>query len=795
MKFTLSWLKDHLNTSASIAEITTKLTSLGLEVEGIHNPGEKLQDFIVAEVIEAVQHPNADRLRVCKVATGKGDPLQIVCGAPNARAGIKVVLAQPGVTIPATGTVLKVGKVRDVESFGMMCSASELGLDGGHEGIIELDSSAIIGESFATYASLDDPIIEIGVTPNRSDCLGVRGVARDLAAAGLGTLKPLKIKEIKGLFDSPVNVTIDKDTLKNCPHFMGRYIKGVKNGPSPDWLQQRLKSIGLTPISALVDITNYLAYDLGRPLHVFDGDKIKGNALQVRSAKAGESLVALNHNTYALQENMTVIADDSSVLAIGGIMGSESSGCTDDTENIFLEAAYFDPINITETGRKLAILSDARYRFERGIDPESTAIGIEIATQLILECCGGEASHVVQAGHVLDNQKAIKIDFNDVKLLTGVDVPKKEAIKILENLGCSVDSTGTKVTTPSWRHDLAIPQDLIEEIIRIHGYEHIPTISVTSPHPAPLSLKNQKIGFLKRQLAEGGLNEVITWSMVDHKTGMLFGLDESLRISNPISLDLECLRPTPLCHLILAAARNQTRSQDQIALFEIGPAYHHTLHDSQQLMAAGVRYLTTTEPHWAQAPRPFDIFDAKKDLFMALDTFGIDESKVQLNSNGAPSWYHPGRSAVIQQGPKNILGYFGELHPLVAKKLGIKGRPVCFELFIDRLPIIPKKTTNKGSIDLSPYQVVERDFAFLAPRDLPAATLIKTIQQVAPDLIAKVTVFDLYEGDKIKADRKSITLKAQLVPKEGTLTDMQIKEIYDKIIAIVQDKTGAMLRL
>jgi phenylalanyl-tRNA synthetase beta chain len=802
MKFTFSWLKSHLETQASLDVITEKLTSLGLEVESVENPGESLKSFKIAHILEAHPHPNADRLQVCSVDIGEGKPLQVVCGAPNARKGLKVVFAGPGVVIPATQQTLKLTKVRDVESMGMLCSASELNLPSPNpeSGILELHEEAPVGHSYADYLHADDPVIEIKITPNRGDCLGIRGIARDLAAAGLGTLKTLPYDPIKGSFKSPLSLkrSLPSEDIKACPHFIGRYIKGVQNQPSPLWLQQRLESIGLKPISALVDITNFLSFDLGRPLHVFDADTIH-EGLLIRFSKEGETLDALNGQTYTLNDQMTVIADSEKILALGGIMGGASSGCTLTTTNVFLEAAYFDPLRTAMTGRKLNLQSDARYRFERGIDPESTSWGIELASQLILDCCGGEVSEILEIGTPLRNTHEITLSLKKISTLIGCSVESSAAQSILEKLGCrvSLKNDYLYVTTPSWRHDLSLPEDLVEEILRVYGYEHIPLTPLPQKAEPTTCLTDyqQKVSSTRHLLANRGLEETVNWAMVDEKHASSFGGGHpSLRLTNPISLDLEYMRPTVLSALLIPLKRNLNRGVPSISLFELGAQYHSIHPQGQHLLASGIRCGKAHDDHWSGASRVFDAFDVKNDALAILEVFGLNFEKVQLSTQNLPAWYHPGRSGVIQQGPKTILGYFGEMHPGLLQLLDIKERVMAFELFLERLPLPKKKTSHKGVLQMSSFQSVERDFGFLAPRDVAAAQMMQAAKKADPKLIKDVTVFDLYMGKGIPETQKSIALRVRLEPTSATLTDDEIKAVYDKIVENISQATGAVLR-
>ena len=677
MKFTFDWLKDHLETEASLDEIVEKLSMLGLEVEGVDNPAESFASFVVGYVTEANQHPNADRLRVCRVETGSGE-VQVVCGAPNARTGMYGVFAPVGSYVPGTDLVLKAGKIRGADSNGMLLSERELGLSDEHEGIIDLAADGNgadlqPGLPIAKILGLDDPVIDIAITPNRSDCLGVRGVARDLAAAGLGKLKPLNAPKIEGTFESPLKWVRDlpADLQDACPYVAGRSFRGVKNGPSPAWMQKRLKAIGLRPISALVDITNYVTFDLGRPLHVFDADKVHGNPT-MRMARDGEEVLALDGRTYELDSSMTVIADENGIEGIGGIMGGELSGCTEETTNVFLEVALFDPIRTAASGRKLGIISDARYRFERGLDPESALWGPEVAARLVLELCGGEASQVVSAGEVPDTSCRVGLRGSRCESLGGVTVPGERQAAILQDLGFTLESEedGTRsFGVPGWRPDIVGEADLVEEVLRIHGFENIPVTPlprVTAlPRPA-LTDRQRRASAVRSALCWAGLNECVTYSFIDEPTAKLFGWDEpAIKLDNPISTDLVVMRPSVLTTLLQAAQRNADRGHGDLGLFEIGPLYRTDEPDGQDWTAAAMRSGQSGRRHWYAPPRPLDAFDAKSDAMAVLEAIGAPVENLQVSTD-APGWYHPGRSGQLRLGPK-VLAAFGEVHPRVLR--------------------------------------------------------------------------------------------------------------------------------
>lgn len=803
MKFTLSWLKTHLDTDKSLSELTDGLTALGLEVEGVEDPGKKFAPFKVAYVQSADKHPDADRLKVLRVETADHGVLQVVCGAPNARAGMKGVFAPDGAFIPGTGITLKKGMIRGQESNGMMVSEAEMGLSDNHDGIIEVADDVAVGTPFAKLFGLDDPVVEIKLTPNRADCAGVYGIARDLSAAGYGKLKPLNTAPVAGTFKSPINVELKftPETSSACSLFLGRYIRGVKNGPSPEWLQQRLKSLGLRPISALVDITNLMTIDLNRPLHVFDADKVSGN-IHVRLAKSGETLAALNDKSYTLTDTMTVVCDDTGVLGLGGIIGGTTTGCGDDTVNVFLEAAYFDPLRTARTGRALQIDSDARYRFERGIDPAFTAIGIEIATRLIVELCGGTVSDVVSVGAGPAWQRTVTFDPARTKTLGGVDMPLAQQKQILVDLGFTVDDKNAgawAVNPPSWRGDVDGPADLVEEIVRVYGFDNIPAISVMT-NTAVARAGETVLGAHRRRartgLAVRGLQECVTYSFMRHDQAALFANDNpGLHITNPISTDWDYMRPSILPNLLLAAGRNADRGFGNAALFEVGPVFTGPKPTEQKAVATGVRHVSMGNKHWsgAQTSRAVDIFDAKADALAVLESCaGLNADKVQLLRE-APSYYHPGRSGCFRQGP-NVVAYFGEIHPRVLEELDIKGPAVGFEVFLDALPAPKAKGTARSALTLASLQPISRDFAFIVDEKVEAEMIIKAIRFVDRNLITGVDVFDVYQGKGMEPGKKSLAFSVTLQPSDKTLTDAEIEALSKKIIDAVIAKTGGTLR-
>jgi phenylalanyl-tRNA synthetase beta chain len=795
MKTTLSWLKSHLATNASLDDIVARLVMLGIEVEGVVDRAAALAPFRVAHVVSAEPHPNAERLRVCIVDTGS-ERLQVVCGAPNARTGMRGVFAPVGSTIPRTGLLLKQSMIRGVASNGMLCSGYEMGVSDDHDGIIELVPDAPVGESFAKVAGLDDAVIEVKVTPNRADCLGVHGIARDLAAAGLGKLILPDAAPVEGRFASPTWVHLATLDQKACPLFIGRTIRGVRNGPSPRWLQDRLTAIGLRPISALVDITNFLTFDLNRPLHVFDTARIAGD-LVVREARAGERIKALNGREYALDAEMTVIADDAEVLSLGGVIGGESTGCGETTTDVFVEAALFDPVRTAATGRKLSLQSDARYRFERGLDPAFVAPGMEIATRLILELCGGEPSAPVVAGAVPEWQRSYRLRPDRVATLGGVDLPGETQRRILEALGFGVAETGGGLTVapPSWRGDIEGEADLVEEVLRVHGYDAIAAVPLERdtalPRPA-LDPAQRRVGFVRRTLAARGLVEAVTFSFMAAGDAALFGgVKPELRLINPISADLDVMRPSILPNLLAAARRNADRGLADSALFEVGAQYHDDTPEGQATVAAGLRHGQSGPRHWRDPGRPVDAFAAKADALAALAAAGTPTENLQASAD-PPAWYHPGRAGTLRLGAK-VLAHFGEVHPAVLAACALKGPAAGFEVFLDAVPP-PRKARGRAPLKLSPFQPVERDFAFLVPADLPAETLLRAARGVDRTLIAEIRLFDVYAGAGLPAGRKSLAITVVLQPEEATLTDEQIEAFSIRLVAQVAKATGGELR-
>ena len=828
MKFTLSWLRDHLDTEALPPEILAALNRIGLEVEGVTDRGAALAPFRTARIVAADQHPNADRLRVCRVDIGRdtgeggigpeGDDLvQVVCGAPNARAGLSVIFAPPGSVIPATGATLKVGSIRGVESQGMLCSLRELGLGEEHDGIAELPDNTTPGQSYANFAGLDDPVIEIAITPNRGDALAVRGVARDLAAAGLGRLRPWLAQTVEGTFASPITWRIDYPEA--CPYVLGRMVRGLRNGPSPDWLRERLLAIGLRPISALVDITNFFTFDLGRPLHVFDADRLTGAELVICRG-GGETLRALDGRDYIADPEDCVIADDAGVQSFAGIMGGEATGVSETTTSVFVECALFDPVRVALSGRRHAISSDARQRFERGLDPALPVAGLEAATRMILELCGGEASEVVVAGEPPYWQREARLRFERIAGLGGVEIAPDEAVASLEALGFAVrsrDAASVLLDVPSWRNDIAVPSvldaapgldparllgadvvspieaecDLIEEVLRLRGLDAVPPVTLPPLGAVPLASltpRQARTAAARRMLAARGLAECVGFSFIARDEAEHFGaIPDSLRLLNPIAADLDQLRPTPLASLALAARRNIARGAEALGLFEIGPGFAEA---GQALIAGGLRT--------GHAPRrpgvgamPASLWDAKADALALLDGLGIPMEALSVTAD-APAHYHPGRSGTLRQGPKLVLAHFGDLHPGVLKALGLDGPAAGFELFLDAVP--DPKRRRRARPDLPSFQPLTRDFAFLVGDATSAETMLRAARGAERTLISKVSLFDVYQGEKVPQGQKSMAIEVVLQPRERSLTDAEIEAVCTKVVAAVGKATGGILR-
>jgi phenylalanyl-tRNA synthetase beta chain len=804
MKYTLAWLKEHLVTEAPLAALVDRLTMIGLEVESVADKAAALAPFTIARVISAEQHPNADRLRVCMVDTGSGDPVQVVCGAPNARTGMMSVFSAPGTFIPGKNITLGVGTIRGVESRGMLCSPAELQISDDHDGILDLPADAPLGARYAEWAHLDDPVIEINLTPNRPDCTGVHGIARDLAAADMGALKEAPIMPVKGAGPCPVAVRLDFGTTPSlCRGFALRLVRGVKNGPSPEWLARRLTAIGLRPINALVDITNFITYDRGRPLHVFDAAKVKGD-LVVRRARPGETLLALDGKTYALDDTMCVIADDSGVESLAGIMGGEASGCSETTTDVLMESALWDEINIAHTGRRLNINSDARYRFERGVDPPFMIPGLELATRMVLDLCGGTPTEITVAGATPPLERVIDFPLAEVERLAGLELPAAEVERILGRLGFVTRGTGPviRVTVPTWRPDVHGKADLVEEVVRIVGVDRVPMTPFDrgdvprKPVLTPLQVRTRKA---RRALGGRGLVEAVTWSFISHPAATLFGGGKAdLVLANPIAAELSDMRPSLVPGLVAAAQRNADRGYPDAALFEVGQVFLGDRPQDQVTAAGGVRRrlakATGAGRHWATGSRGVDAYDAKADALAVLAAAGAPMQALQVVPGG-PSWLHPGRSGAIQIGPQNVLGHFGELHPKALEALGADGPLVAFEVVLERIPEAKARPTRaKPALELAPFQPVERDFAFVVDRAVKAADLVRAAQGVDRKLIAGIVVFDVYEGPGIDPSKKSIAIAVTLQPREKTMTDQEIDAVAARIVAEVGKRTGGVLR-
>ena len=806
MKFTLSWLKEHLDTDEPLEKLADKLTMIGLEVEHIDDQAKALAPFSIARVISAEQHPNADRLRVCMVDTGDGSaPVQVVCGAPNARAGLISVFSPPGTFIPGKNITLGIGTIRGVESRGMLCSAAELQLSEDHDGIIELPADAPIGARYADWAHLGDPLIEINLTPNRADAAGVHGIARDLAAADMGKLKSTAIKPVKGEFPSAVKVTIEDATL--CPGFALRLVRGVKNGPSPDWLRRRLTSIGLRPINALVDITNFMTYDRSRPLHVFDAAKVKGD-LTVRRARAGETLLALDGKTYTLDEDICVIADAHGVESLAGIMGGEASGCSETTTDVLIESALWNELNVARTGRKLGINSDARYRFERGVDPSFMVPGLELATRLVMELCGGSPSEIVVEGNRHAEDRIVEFPLSEVKRLSGIETPLVEMRRILGHLGFMMAGNGAvvKVAVPSWRADVHGKADIVEEIVRIVGVDKVPMTPFErgdAPRKPVLTAMQSRTRRARRALAARGVVEVVTWSFVSKPRADMFGGGQrELELANPIAADLSDMRPSLIPGLVAAAQQNADRGFNDVALFEVGQIFRGDRPQDQFIAASGVRRALASSKgvgrQWS-GTSSVDAFDAKADAIAVLTAAGAPAQALQIataaESKNFPAWLHPGRSGAIQIGPQNVLGYFGEMHPRALEQMKADGPLAAFEVILDRIPDAKAKATRaRPMLELAAFQPVSRDFAFIVDRSVKSADIVRAAQGIDRKLIAGVTVFDVYEGKGIDETRKSVAIAVTLQPRDKTLTAQEIDAVAARIVAEVAKKTGGTLR-
>jgi phenylalanyl-tRNA synthetase beta chain len=806
VKITLSWLKDHLETSASLTELTDKLSSMGLDVEGVHDPAAKLAAFTIARVIEAKRHPNADKLQVCKVDTGS-EVVEVVCGAPNAKTGMIGVFAPTGSYIPGTRITLEARPVRGVVSQGMLVSERELELSDDHEGIIELDPAFAgkLGQRYADVLGLADPVIDVKLTPNRPDCTGVRGIARDLAAAGMGSLKPeKKIAGVEGDYDCPIDIRLEfpKEAANACPCFAGRFIRGASNGSSPTWMQQRLKAVGLRPINALVDVTNYISLDRGRPLHVYDADKLVG-AIRARLGRKGEKFKGLDGKEHQADETMCVIADDRAALGLGGILGGEDTGCTHETRNVLIECAYFDPLRTAATGRKTGIVSDARYRFERGVDPAFILPGLDLATALMMAVAGGTPSKRRIAGAPPESKTVIDFQPSLVAKLAGIAIEEKQIRATLEALGFAIAGKGAtvKVTAPSWRPDVHGPADLVEEVVRIVGLDKVPS----APMPrsggvagAVLTEVQRRVRRARRVLAGRGLTEAITWSFIARDTARAFGGgQDTLELANPISSEMSSMRPSLLPGLLAAVQRNRNRGFADIALFEVGQAYRGDAPEDQYISASGVRAgaaaFIGAGRHWAGPAQEVDLYDAKADVVALLAALGFDADKAQTTRD-APAWFHPGRSGALRLGPKITLAHFGELHPETLRALDVAGPIAAFEVFLQALPPQRRKGLARAPLVAADLLPVRRDFAFVLGADVPAGDVVKAALSADKKLISSVSVFDLFASESLGAGKKSLALEVTLQPTEKTLTDEEIDAVAAKVIAAVGKATGGAIR-
>ena len=799
MIITISWLKEHLKTTAKESEIINQLTNIGLEVEGVIENSGEIGKFKIAKVLKAEKHPNADKLKVCDVTIGGGEILKVVCGAPNAREGLITIYAPPGATIPKTNFELKVAKIRGVESKGMLCSESELNLSNASEGIIELkNKEKEVGNSY--FKSNSQKAIDISITPNRADCLGIRGIARDLSSAGVGKLIEIKRKKIKQVIKHQIKTSITKEKGQGCEAFGSCYIKNITNKESPEWLKNRLIALGLKPISAVVDITNYVMFDLNRPLHAYDADKISKEII-VRNAKEGEVFEALDNKKYKLKKDMCVISDKSGVLGLGGIIGGTTTSTELKTKNILLEAAYFSPSSIRKTARALNINTDAKYRFERGIDPNSIKEGLELAAELIVKICGGEASKFQITGKTSQKNKIINFQVDKFEKLIGISITANEIDKILSSLGfkCKKNQKAVKVEVPSWRPDIGLDEDLIEELIRIKGFNNIKLIKPEKNRTQETLNFKQKIFHLsQRSLASKGYMETVTWSFTDSKIDKQFSKGEKeIPIFNPISSDLDVLRRSIFSNLAIYLKKNQDRGYEDLSLFEIGPTFFGKNPGEQQIVVGGLKSGKINRKSWLDKERDVDVFDIKSDAIKTLIELGLEEKNLFVNDNTKHS-YHPGRSGSItlksEKGPH--LAYFGEIHPAIIKNLDFKDKNIFgFEIFLKNIPKPNKKLRQtKKSFQVSDYQKSERDFAFVIDKIFKIGALEKIIKEVDDNLIKNVSTFDVYEGEKIPKDKKSVAINVTLQATNKTLSENDLEEISKKIIDTVSKKTGATIR-
>ena len=795
----LSWLKNHLETKANLNQVAERLTEIGLEVENIKSSNENLDNFIVCKVVKSQKHPNADKLKLCDIDIGSGTLVKVVCGAQNARDDLFAVYAPPGAVIPKTNMKLKIAKIRGIESHGMLCSGYELNESSDKEGIIELNKKEKnIGEKY--FKNTGEKTMDIAITPNRPDCLGVRGIARDLASSGLGRLKKQSPIKINQKFKNPVKVSIRKEKGQGCAIFGSVYIKNVQNKESPDWLKKRIISLGLKPVSAIVDATNYVMFDLNRPLHAYDSDKIDQEII-VRNSKKGESFEALDNKKYTLENNMCAISDKSGVLGLGGIIGGTRSGTELSTKNILLESAYFFPSSTRKTSKILNIDTDAKYRFERGIDPNSIKLGLELGMCMILDMCGGEASKFSIVGKLKDERKIIDLEPDKFSKVIGFTITSSEIKKILTSLGCSLKMSGKKmkVLPPTWRPDIKEDIDLIEELTRIKGYDKVPLISPEKENVKDtLNYRQKLFHFAQRSVASRGYTEAVTWSFTDSKTNILFSeLKSEIKLSNPISTDLDVLRSSLYSNLIIGAKKNIHRNFEDLMLFEIGPIFKGNKPGEQSTMIGAIKTGKYSRKNWIEKERNFDVFDIKNDALRTLNEIGIDISKIAV-SNKSKKWYHPGRSGLLSLGSTSgpELAYFGEIHPSIIKKLDVKTDNILgFEIFLDNIPESRKKIREaKPQFVVSDYQKVVRDFAFVIDEKYSSGEIINFVKKIDKELIKNVKIFDVYQGENITSGKKSIAFSVTLEPKDKTLSEKDIEEVSKKIISIVQETTGATLR-
>ncbi|MDC0247883.1 phenylalanine--tRNA ligase subunit beta [Pelagibacteraceae bacterium] len=794
----MSWLKNHLSTKANIKQVIERLTEIGLEVESVKSPASDFDNFIICKVVKSQKHPNADKLKLCDVDVGKENLVKVVCGAPNARDGLFTVYAPPGTTIPKTKMKLKVAKIRGIESFGMLCSGSELNESSDKDGIIELSKKEKkIGEKY--FKSSGEEVIDIAITPNRPDCLGIRGIARDLAASGLGQLKKQRPIKINQKFKQPIKISIKKEKNQGCGIFGSVYIKNVENKESPDWLKNKILSLGLKPISAIVDITNYIMFDLNRPMHAYDADKINKEII-VRNSKKGEAFDALDNKKYTLENSMCSITDKSGVLGLGGIIGGTRSGTELSTKNILLESAYFYPSEIRKTAKNLNIDTDAKYRFERGIDPNSIKIGLELAMSMVLDICGGEASKLSIIGNLKKNVRSINLSYEKFSNVIGFSITSSEIKKILSSLGCDVKvgKKDIKVLPPSWRPDIKEDIDLIEELVRIKGYNKIPLIAPEKENIKETLNNRQKLfHFSQRSVASKGFTEAVTWSFTDSKVDNLFSeLREEIRLSNPISSDLDVLRTSLYSNLMIGAKKNIHRNFEDLMLFEIGPVFQGKESGQQSTMIGAIKTGKYSRKNWIEKERNFDVFDIKNDALRTLNEIGIHSSKISVN-NKTKKWYHPGRSGLLSSTTDGTeLAYFGEIHPSIIKKMDLRVESVLgFEIFLDNIPESRKKIREtKSQFVVSDYQKVVRDFAFVVDDKFSSGEIISLVKNIDKELIKSVKIFDIYQGENISIGKKSIAFNVTFEPKDKTLSEDDIEQISKKIISTVQNNTGATLR-